>query len=230
MTAERVPPSRIGRLRLPTLCLITDRQQCGEMGIEAVVREAVEGGVNVVQLREKDLPARDLFALGMRLREITRGKALLLVNDRVDVAQSCGADGVHLPEGGLPTPMARWVLGRNALVGCSVHSVEAAVQAEADGADLVQLGTVFASPSKPDSAPVGVKLLREVVDAVSIPVLAVGGVTPENAAEVIAAGTAGAAVISAICRADDPRAAAKALVEAMTEAWNQRAAGKEAKA
>jgi thiamine-phosphate diphosphorylase len=122
------------------------------------------------------------------------------------------------------------VLGRNALVGCSVHGVEAAVQAEADGADLVQLGTVFASLSKPDSAPVGVKLLREVADAVSIPVLAVGGVTPENAAEVIAAGAAGAAVISAICRAGDPKAAAKALVEAMTEAWNQRAAGKKAKA
>jgi len=221
-------PTRMGRLRLPTLCLITDRHQCGGTELEAVVKAAIEGGVNVVQLREKDLPAGELFSLGMRLREVTRGKALLLINDRVDVAQACGADGVHLPENGLPTSIARWVMGRHALVGRSVHGVEAAAQAEKDGADLVQLGTIFASPSKPDSPPVGPELLREVADAVSIPVLAVGGVTLENAAEAIAAGAAGAAVISAICGAHDPKAAAKALVEAMTEAWNQRRAGKKA--
>jgi thiamine-phosphate pyrophosphorylase len=221
-------PTRMGRLRLPTLCLITDRHQCGETELEAVVEAAIEGGVNVVQLREKDLSAGELFSLGMRLREVTRGKALLLINDRVDVAQACGADGVHLPENGLPTSIARWVMGRHALVGRSVHGVEAAAQAEKDGADLVQLGTIFASPSKPDSPPVGPELLREVADAVSIPVLAVGGVTLENAAEAIAAGAAGAAVISAICGAHDPKAAAKALVEAMTEAWNQRRAGKKA--
>jgi thiamine-phosphate pyrophosphorylase len=218
----------MGRLRLPTLCLITDRHQCGETELEAVVEAAIEGGVNVVQLREKDLSAGELFSLGMRLREVTRGKALLLINDRVDVAQACGADGVHLPENGLPTSIARWVMGRHALVGRSVQGVEAAAQAEKDGADLVQIGTIFASPSKPDSPPVGPELLREVADAVSIPVLAVGGVTLENAAEAIAAGAAGAAVISAICGAHDPKAAAKALVEAMTEAWNQRRAGKKA--
>ena len=228
---EGVPlPSRIGRLRLPTLCLVTDRHQCGETELEAVVAAAIEGGVNVVQLREKDLPAGDLFSLGMRLREVTRGKALLLINDRVDVAQACGADGVHLPENGLPTSIARWVMGRNALVGRSVHSAEAAAQAERDGADLVHLGTIFVSPSKPDSPPVGPALLREVVDAVSVPVLAVGGVTPENVGEAIAAGASGVAVISAICGADDPKAAAKALVEAMTEAWSQRGAGGKAKA
>jgi thiamine-phosphate pyrophosphorylase len=228
---EGVPlPSRIGRLRLPTLCLVTDRHQCSETELEAVVAAAIEGGVNVVQLREKDLPAGELFSLGMRLREVTRGKALLLINDRVDVAQACGADGVHLPENGLPTPIARWVMGRNALVGRSVHTAEAAAQAERDGADLVHLGTIFVSPSKPDSPPVGPALLREVVDAVSVPVLAVGGVTPENAGEAIAAGASGVAVISAICGADDPKAAAKALVEAMTEAWRRRETERKAEA
>ena len=228
---EGVPlPSRMGRLRLPTLCLITDRHRCGATELEAVVKAAIEGGVNVVQLREKDLPAGELFSLGIRLREVTRGKALFLINDRVDLAQACGADGVHLPENGLPTSIARWVMGRNALVGCSVHSVEAAAQAERDGADLAQRGPIFVSPSKPDPPPAGPELLREVADAVSVPVLAVGGVTPENAAEVIAAGAGGAAVISAICGADDPKAAAKSLVEAMTEAWNQRKAGGKARA
>jgi thiamine-phosphate pyrophosphorylase len=228
---EGVPlPSRIGRLRLPTLCLVTDRHQCGATELEAVVAAAVEGGVNVVQLREKDLPAGEMLSLGMRLRQVTRGKALLLINDRADVAQACGADGVHLPENGLPTSIARWVMGRNALVGRSVHGAEAAAQAESDGADLVQLGTIFVSPSKPDSPPVGPALLREAADAISIPVLAVGGVTPENAGEAIAAGASGVAVISAICGADDPKAVAKALVEAMIEAWSQRGAGGKAKA
>jgi len=230
MVEDAPPPSRMGRLRLPTLCLITDRRQCGGSELEAVVEAAIEGGVNVVQLREKDLPAGEMFSLGMRLREVTRGKALLLINDRVDVAQACGADGVHLPENGLPTSIARWVMGRNALVGRSAHSVEAAARAGRDGADLVQLGTIFDSPSKPDSTPAGSELLREVADAVSVPVLAVGGVTPENAAEAIAAGASGVAVISAICRADDPKAAAKALVEAMTEAWNRRMGGRKAEA
>ena len=220
--------TRVGRLRLPTLCLITDRQRCGESSLEDVVSEAIKGGVNLIQLREKDLPTGELLALAMRLREVTRGRAILVINDRLDVAQAAGADGVHLPENGLPTSIARWVMGRHALVGRSVHGVEAAAQAEKDGADLVQLGTIFASPSKPDSPPVGPELLREVADAVSIPVLAVGGVTLENAAEAIAAGAAGAAVISAICGTHDPKAAAKALVEAMTEAWNQRRAGKKA--
>ena len=117
-------------------------------------------------------------------------------------------------------------MGRNALVGCSVHSVEAAVQAEGDGADLVQIGTIFALSFQAGFPPVGLELLREVADAMSVPVLAVGGVTQENAAEVIAAGAGGAAVISAICGADDPKAAATALVEAMTEAWNRREAGR----
>jgi len=228
MVEDAPLPSRMGRLRLPTLCLITDRHQCGGSELEAVVEAAIEGGVNVVQLREKDLPAGELFSLGMRLRAVTRGKALLLINDRVDVAQACGADGVHLPENGLPTSIARWVMGRNALVGRSAHAVEAAVQAGRDGVDLVQLGTIFDSPSKPDSTPAGPELLREVADAVSVPVLAVGGVTPENAAEAIAAGASGVAVISAICGADDPKAAAKALVEAMTEAWSRRMGGRKA--
>jgi thiamine-phosphate pyrophosphorylase len=212
----------MGRLRLPTLCFITDRHQCPNTELEPVVQAAIEGGANVVQLREKDLPAGELFSLGMIVRRLTRGKTLLLVNDRCDVAQACGADGVHLPEAGLPTPMARWILGRHGLVGRSVHDVDAAAQAERDGADLVQFGPIFATSSKPVAKPVGIKALREVAAAISIPVLAIGGINPENAAEVIEAGASGAAVISAICRAEDPREATQALVKAMNDAWSER--------
>lgn len=214
--------TRIGRLHLPVLCLVTDRQRLGEPSLEAAVEEAVKGGVNVVQLREKDLPAGELLALANRLRAVTRGRALLVINDRLDVALAAGADGVHLPENGLPEAVARRVLGRHAVIGRSVHSKEAAVEAEQAGADYVQLGAIYATQSKPDLKPSGPKLVREVSATVAVPVLAVGGVTPENAAEVIDAGASGASVISAILDAEDRQAAAGRLVETMAEAWKKR--------
>jgi thiamine-phosphate pyrophosphorylase len=212
----------MGRLRLPSLHLISDRKLCGEKPLEEVISQAIDGGANVVQLREKDLPAAELFTLGVRLREVTKNRALLLINDRVDVAQACGADGVQLPENGLPTSVARWVLGRHALVGRSVHSIEAAKQAETDGADMVIVGPVFETTSKPGAPPVGTALVKEIAESVALPVIAVGGINPENAGEVIRAGAAGVAVISAICGAGDPRAAAEALSQAMAEAWRDR--------
>jgi thiamine-phosphate pyrophosphorylase len=222
--------TRVGRLRLPTLCLVTDRQRCGESPLEDVVEQAIKGGVNLIQLREKDLPTGELLALAMRIREVTRGRALLVINDRLDVAQAAGADGVHLPENGLPVVIARWLLGQHTLIGRSVHSEEAAVEAEQAGADYVQLGTIYATESKPDAKPAGTDLVRKVSAAVAMPILAVGGVRAENAAEVIEAGASGASVISAIQGADDPQAAARQLVEAMSEAWKKRAALPEEKA
>jgi thiamine-phosphate pyrophosphorylase len=219
-------PSRIGRMRLPTLCFIIDRNQCGKTEPEEVMKAAIAGGANVVQLREKDLPAAELFSLGTRLRELSRGKALLLINDRVDVAQAAGADGVHLPENGVPTAMARWILGRHTIIGKSVHSVEAAKQAERDGADFVQFGTVFASSAKKDVEPVGLDVLQEVAAAVSIPVLAVGGVTADNAGKVIEAGAGGASVISAICKSKDPKATTESIIGSMTDAWQKRSGPK----
>jgi thiamine-phosphate pyrophosphorylase len=216
--------TRIGRLRLPTLCLITDRQRCGESPLEDLVDQAIKGGVNLIQLREKDLPAGDLLALAIRLREVTRGRAILVINDRLDVVEAAGADGVHLPENGLPVAIARWLLGRHGLIGRSVHSEETATEAERAGADYVQLGTIYATESKPGVKPAGTGLVRKVSAAVAIPVLAVGGVRPDNAPEVIEAGASGASVISAIQGAEDPQAAARQLVDAMSDAWKKRAA------
>jgi thiamine-phosphate diphosphorylase len=214
--------TRVGRLRLPSLCLITDRQRCGETPLEAVVGEAIKGGANLIQLREKDLPASELLDLATRLREVTRNRALLVINDRLDVALAIGADGVHLPQNGLPVSIARVLLGQHVLVGCSVHSEETAVEAERGGADYVQLGTIYATESKPGAEPAGPDLVRKVSEALSIPVLAVGGVQAGNAAEVIEAGAAGASVISAILGAAEPQAATGQLVGAMSEAWSKR--------
>lgn len=224
MTTGSGIATRMGRLRLPTLSLITDRHALAGAELETAVAEAVAGGVTMVQLREKDLPSGELLALARRLQAVTRGKALLVVNDRVDIAQAADADGVHLPENGLPVNVARWLLGRYALIGRSVHSVEAAVEAERAGADYVQVGTIFASPSHPGQPPVGVELIKQVRNAVTIPVLAVGGITAANLAAVIEAGAHGVAVISAILRSEDRKAAAQALKEALQQTWGQRAA------
>ena len=216
--------TRIGRLRLPTLCLITDRKRLGESPLEDVLGDAVKGGINIVQLREGDLPAGELLTLTTRVRKATRGHALLIINDRLDVVMAAGADGIHLPESGLPVAIARWLLGQHVIIGRSVHSKEAAIEAEQDGADYVQLGTIYATTSKPDLKPAGPDLLREVSAALTIPILAVGGVRPENAAEVIEAGASGASVISAVLDAAEPQAAARQLVEVMAEAWGKRVA------
>ena len=174
------------------------------------------GGVNVVQLREKDLAAAQLVPLADRLRAITEGKALLIVNSRLDVAQVC-ADGVHLPERGASVAATRRLAGDGLIIGRSVHSVEEAVKAQEEGADYVQVGAIFPTRSHP-GPPAGLALLESVAARVSIPILAVGGITAGNVGQVMRAGARGAAVISAILGAPSPGAAARRLAEAMAEA------------
>ena len=193
------------------LMLVTDRTQCGDRPLAEVVAEAVEGGVNAVQLREKDLPAGELLALARQLRGVCGTRALLLVNERVDVALLSGADGVHLGEKSLPVAAVRQLLPPTMRVGRSVHSVNAARQAEQDGADYLLAGTIFASPSHRDVVPAGVELLKNLTSRVNIPVVAIGGIDADNQEECLRAGAAGVAVISAIFCAENPRQAAEAL-------------------
>ncbi len=178
---------------------------------------AVQGGARAVQLREKALPAADLYALARQLRRVTRDRALFIVNDRIDVALAVGADGVHLPENGLPVAAARRLVGAEVLLGCSVHSVAAAVRCADAGADYVQVGTLFATDSKPGRAPAGPGLARNAAEAVDIPVIGVGGITARNAAVVMEDGAHGVAVIGALLDAPDTAAAARALVRALAQ-------------
>ena len=205
----------MGKLTIPCLALVTDCILCEALSLEEAVAQAVEGGAKLVQLREKDLPSNELLALADRLRAVTRGRALFLVNDRLDVALACAADGVHLPERGLPVAAARRLAGEGFIVGRSVHSVAEAARAQEEGADYVQVGTIFASRSHPGQSPAGLPLLEAAAREVTIPILAVGGITAANVGEVIQAGASGAAVISAILSAPSPRQAAHALAEAM---------------
>jgi thiamine-phosphate pyrophosphorylase len=210
----------VSKIPLPCLALVTDRRLCRTLPLEEAVAQAVDGGVSLVQLREKDLPAGELLALAEKLCSLTRGRALFLVNDRLDVALACAADGVHLPERGLPVAAARRLGSEGFIVGRTVHSVAEARRAEAEGADYVQVGPIFATRSHPEASPAGVGLLSDVAKAVGIPILAVGGVTADNVGQTIEAGASGAAVISAILDSPSPREAARRLALAMEQAWS----------
>lgn len=194
--------------------LITDRRRLRGRALDEVVALAVEGGVNVVQLREKDFSGGELYDLAIALRSALSGRALLIVNDRLDVALAAGADGVHLPEHSIPAASV-WELAGDLLVGRSVHSVEAAVRAAAAGVDYVQVGTVYETASKPGVPLGGIALVRAVAQAVRVPVVAVGGVMAERVPELVAAGADGVAVIGAILDADDPQRAARGLRRAL---------------
>ncbi|MDA0769493.1 MAG: thiamine phosphate synthase [Chloroflexi bacterium] len=207
------------KLVLPYLCLVTDRNQCEGRSLVDVVEQAVSAGVNMVQLREKDLPASALYELGSRLREITRNRALLFINDRVDVALACGADGVQLGEDSLPLRAAREASHSRLLLSRSVHSVESAQEAHKAGADLLLLGTIFPSGSHPSGETGGLERVKGASFAVDIPVLAIGGINANNIGWVINAGASGAAVITAITRSPDPEGAASALASEMNNAW-----------
>ncbi|HLY39377.1 MAG TPA: thiamine phosphate synthase [Candidatus Binatia bacterium] len=194
--------------RIPKLVLVTDRTATRDCDLVAVVETALAAGLPAVQLREKDLPGRPLLALAERLRAATtRTGALLFINDRVDVAIACGADGVHLGAASMAVDAARRLLGDRALIGVSTHAPGEA----AAGADFAFFGPVWETPSK--SGAQGAARLAAAIRAAKIPVLAIGGVTPARVADVRAAGAAGVAVIRAILAADDPGAATRALVE-----------------
>ncbi|MDH4099310.1 MAG: thiamine phosphate synthase [Nitrospirota bacterium] len=193
------------------LLLITDRHVVRTGGLIAAVEQALSGGVRCVQLREKEMPVRELLALAHEMRELTsRYNARLIINDRVDVAIAVGADGVHLGGESMPVRAVRKITGTSFIVGVSTHAPAEAVQAEADGADYVTFGPVYATPSKMKyGPPVGLNALRECCKKVKIPALGLGGIKKESAREVLDAGAYGIAMISAILAAEDVRKAAE---------------------
>jgi thiazole tautomerase (transcriptional regulator TenI) len=205
LQAGPLPPVPL-HLPCPGLMLVTEPME--QERLTAIVRQAAEGGVNMVQLRDKTQTPSELTSTAAVLKR-TLPETLILVNGCPTAARGARVGGVHLPEEGVQTKEARAAVGAYRLVGRSVHSVEAAQKAAGEGADYLIAGTIFASRSHPDLPPAGLEFLREVCAAVTIPVLAIGGITPENAPDCLRAGAAGIAVLSAILSAADPRAAAQ---------------------
>ena len=214
----------VSTIPTPCVALVTDRRVSGTIAalVEAV-EAAVAGGVNLVQLREKDLPDAEQLTLTRRLRAVTSGRALLFVNDSVSVAQAASADGVQLAETSRTVASARDAMGgQRLLVGRSVHDLAGAKQAAADGADLLVVGTVFSTATHPGQPAVGVGLVAQIAASVSVPVLGIGGITAARARDVVGAGATGVAVVTDILAADDPQAAAMALCDAVQYAWASR--------
>jgi len=199
------------------LYLITDRNNAGGRDLNFVVEEALKGGVNAVQLREKDLSGRDLYEAARDLRRLTaRHGALLIVNDRIDVAQAVDADGVHLGAGSIPVPEARRILGAGRLIGVSCHDPASAVGAQEMDADFITFGPVFYTPSKAAyGEPVGEEKLAETTGLLRIPVFALGGIDRSNVSRVMAAGSHGIALISAVMAADNPREETVSLLSSL---------------
>ncbi|RQD78105.1 MAG: thiamine phosphate synthase [Candidatus Syntrophonatronum acetioxidans] len=186
------------------LYVITNPQLSRGRSHQEVVSRALEGGARTVQLRDKELSARELLEEGREILNLTRqNKATLIVNDRVDVALALEAEGVHLGEEDLPLPLARKIAGPRLIIGATVRTPEKALWAQKKGADYLGAGAIFPSSTK-DSAPlIGIETLREIVKAVSIPVVAIGGISLSNLSQVMEAGVKGVAVISSVIGARD---------------------------
>jgi thiamine-phosphate diphosphorylase len=188
-------------------------ERSGKESLEDLVSAVLRGGATAIQLRGKEVSPRDLVTHGKRIRALTEDAGvLLIINDRVDIALAVGADGVHLGPDDLPVRSARKICRKRFIIGASVDTPDEARQAKAAGADYLGAGPVFPTETKKTTnLPIGPEGLREIVEAVSIPVVGIGGIGPENIGEVTATGAAGAAVVSAVMGAPDPEQAVRAL-------------------
>jgi len=201
------------------LYVVTDETVSGGRSHSEIARLAVAGGADVIQLRDKVRSCSELVRIGREIGVITRGAgAGFIVNDRLDVALSCGADGIHLGQDDLTCGVARQIAPPDFVIGVSVGSVAEARDAEQGGADYIALSPVFDTGSKNDAGPAhGLSLIREIRAAVSIPVIAIGGIGKGNAGDVIDAGADGIAVISAVVGATDITGAARTMAAIVLE-------------
>ena len=203
-----------------SLYLVTDRGLAQGRSTLDIVKAAVQGGVTCVQLREKECPTLEFIEQALSIKEFLSARGIpLIINDRLDVAQAVGADGIHLGQTDMPLDMARAIAGDSMIIGISAESLEDAIEAEKGGADYLGVSPIYATPTKTDTAPpLGLEGLRQIRQAVDIPLVGIGGLNRDNAAEVIRGGADGVAVVSAIVAAEDPRAAAEELSQLITGA------------
>ncbi len=200
--------------RLPGLYVIIDAQFLkGRSHLEAA-RQAIQGGASVIQLRDKQLSKKELLPIARGLRNLcAEYNVLFIVNDYLDLALATDADGLHLGQDDLPVKEARKLLGIDKILGVSTRTVEQALVAEADGADYIAVGAMYATSSKETAVVVGLERLRQIRQAVSVPLVAIGGITRDSATEVVAAGAGSVAVISAVLQAGDIADAARKIVD-----------------
>lgn len=202
------------------LYLVTDERLSRGRATADIVRVAIRGGVDAVQLRGKDLPAREQMAIGRALRALTREAGVLfIVNDRVDLALALDADGIHVGQDDLVAEDVRRLVGPDLIIGVSAATIPEARAARDAGADYLGVGAIYGTATKLDAgAATGPGLIATIRAAVDLPIVGIGGIKATNAAEVIAAGADGVAVVSAIVSADDPEAAAREIKRSLGRA------------
>lgn len=206
------------------LYVITDEEIAGGLPHAEIARRAIAGGADVIQLRDKECGCPELNRIGRTLREITRGTGtLFIINDRLDVALACGADGVHLGQDDIGVSVARQIAPPGFIIGISVGTVDEAVRAEREGVDYLALSPVFSTASKNDAGPGrGLGVLRDIHRNVTVPVIAIGGINRDNVCEVITAGADGVAVISVVVGDPDITAAARELKKLISDSKEKR--------
>ncbi|HOP56209.1 MAG TPA: thiamine phosphate synthase [bacterium] len=200
------------------LYVITDEKVGLSRSHSFLAEEALKGGATAIQLRDKEKGGRELYRIGVKIRELTRRyKALFIVNDRLDIAMAVGADGVHLGTEDLPVSVARRIAGKNFIIGASVSSPEEALLAEKEGADYISAQSIFRTSSKENVKIIGLEGLRSIVNVSSLPVIAIGGINKDNVKDVIRNGAKGIAVISAAVSEEDVKKAVEELRESLEE-------------
>ena len=194
--------------------LVTDHRDKTDAEFLKVIEEAINGGTTIVQLREKTASTKDFYQLALKVKEITsRHDVPLLINDRIDIAIAVDSDGVHIGQDDMPAEIARKIIGEDKILGVSASTVAEAKKAEEDGADYIGSGAVFPTSTKDDADSVSIEDLKEIVSSIDIPVVAIGGITLENASLLNDTGIAGFSVVSAIMSADNPKEASQKLKE-----------------
>ena len=195
-----------------SLYLVTDNSENEEKFLKTI-QEAILGGVSVVQIREKTAETLEFYNLALKVKEITaKYNVPLIINDRVDVALAIDADGVHVGQSDMPCDITRKLIGENKILGVSAATNEEAKKAEKDGADYIGTGAIFPTATKDDAPSVTKKDLTDIANSINIPVVAIGGITIENAKELKDTGIAGLSVVSAIMSAENPKKASEKLL------------------
>jgi thiamine-phosphate pyrophosphorylase len=216
-TLERDLISRISRRdkveRMTGLYVVLDRQFLVGRDELDIACQAIEGGARVIQLRDKQSKKGELLPVAEKLKELCgQADVLFIINDHLDLAMAVDADGVHVGQGDLPLPVIRRELPVDKIVGCSVTTLSQATKAQDEGADYIAAGSIFPTTTKEGVSLVGVEILKQVRQTVSIPVVAIGGINQDNVGEVVAAGAGAVAVISAVLGQEDVRGAVRQLV------------------
>lgn len=197
-----------------SLYLVTDRKLSLNRPLEWVVEEAVRGGVSIVQLREKGCSSLEFYQIAVNLKKVLKPyRVPLIINDRLDIALACDAEGVHLGQTDLPFTVSRTILGKNKIIGVSVENIEQAEYMNKWNVDYIGVSPVFSTPTKTDTAePLGLEGLRKIAEISEHPIVAIGGINKSNAADIIGAGADSLSVVSAVMSANNPQEAAKELL------------------